>query len=157
MIYSQAISPKDELLSNGQIVETLHAGLDNKFRHQRVLVLIPDHTRSLPLPFLFRTLVKILHDTKQLDFIVALGTHPPLSDENLNKLVGITSEERTIPFKHIGLLNHSWNKPSALTIIGTMEQDEIKEVAGANWHTSLPNKVDIRINKAALAYDHILI
>lgn len=157
MIYSQAIAPKDEFLSNEQIVETLHAGLDNKFRNLRVLVLIPDHTRSLPLPFLFRTLVKILHDTKQLDFMVALGTHPPLSDESLNKLVGITSEERTTTFKHIGLLNHAWNKPSALTIIGTMERQEIKEIAGVNWHESLPNKVDIRINKAALEYDLILI
>lgn len=157
MINSQAVAPKGELLSNEQIVETLHAGLDNKFGNQRVLVLIPDHTRSLPLPFLFRALLEILHDTKQLDFMVALGTHPPLSEESLNKLVGITSEERTTIFKHIGLLNHAWNKSSALTIIGTMEQDEIKQIAGADWHESLPNKIDIRINKAALAYDHILI
>lgn len=157
MINSQAVAPKGELLSNEQIVETLHAGLDNKFGNQRVLVLIPDHTRSLPLPFLFRALLEILHNTKQLDFMVALGTHPPLSEESLNKLVGITSEERTTIFKHIGLHNHAWNKSSALTIIGTMEQDEIKQIAGADWHESLPNKIDIRINKAALAYDHILI
>jgi lactate racemase len=157
MIYSQAIALQDQLLSNEQIVETLQAGLDNKFRNQRVLVLIPDHTRSLPLPFLFRALVGILHDTKQLDFMVALGTHPPLSDEGLNKLVGITSEERTTTFRHIGLLNHSWNKSSALTIIGTMEQDEIKDVAGANWHESLPNTVDICINRAALEYEDVVI
>ena len=69
--------------------------LDGQFTNQRVLVLIPDHTRSLPLPFLFRALVDVLHDTKQLDFMVALGTHPPLSEESLNKLVGITAEERT--------------------------------------------------------------
>ena len=38
-----------------------------------------------------------------------------------------------------------------------MEQDEIKIIAGERWHPSLPERVDIRINKAALAYDHILI
>jgi nickel-dependent lactate racemase len=38
-----------------------------------------------------------------------------------------------------------------------IEQDEIKQVAGENWHSSLPDKVNIRINKAALEYDHILI
>jgi nickel-dependent lactate racemase len=157
MIYSQAIAPKDRFLSNEQIVETLHAGLKDTFHNQRVLVLIPDHTRSLPLPFLFRVLVEILHETKQLDFMVALGTHPPLSTENLNKLVGITSEERTTTFKRIGLLNHSWNSPPALTTIGMMEENEIKQIAGASWHESLPNQVDIRINKAALEYDHILI
>ena len=157
MIYSQAIAPKDHFLTNSQIIETIQAALNRTLDGQRVLVLIPDHTRSLPLPFLFRTLVEILRNTKQLDFMVALGTHPPLDDEHLNKLVGITEEERTTTFKHIGLLNHSWNNPDALITIGRMEKDEIKQIAGGNWHESLPDQVSIRINKAALAYDHILI
>ena len=99
MIYSQAVSPPDQLLSNEQILETLHKGLAGKFGNQRVLVLIPDHTRSLPLPFLFRALVDILHDAKQLDFMVALGTHPPLSEESIHKLVGITAEEANHDFQ----------------------------------------------------------
>jgi lactate racemase len=157
MIYSQAIASENQILSNEQILETLHKGLDGKFRNQRVLVLIPDHTRSLPLPFLFRSLVDVLHDDKQLDFMVALGTHPPLSEESLNKLVGISAEERSTTFAHIGLLNHAWDTPSALTSLGVIEQDEIKQIAGMNWHSSLPNEVDIRINRAALEYDHIII
>jgi len=157
MINSQATSSVSELLSDDQIVDTLHNGLDGKFRNQRVLVLIPDHTRSLPLPFLFRALVDVLHNAKQLDFMVALGTHPPLSEESLHKLVGITAEERTTKFKHVGLLNHAWDTSSALTSLGVMEQDEIKQIAGDHWHSSLPNEVDIRINKAALEYDHIVI
>jgi nickel-dependent lactate racemase len=70
-------------------------------------VLIPDHTRSLPLSFLFRKLVEILRNAKRLDFMVALGTHPALSDESLNLLVGITAVERKIKYAKIGLLNHS--------------------------------------------------
>jgi len=145
------------LLSEDSIRKTLERGLAQKLSGKKVLVLIPDHTRSLPLPFLFRSLVEILHTTKQLDFMVALGTHPPLSEESLNKLVGVTAEERTTTFKHIGLLNHEWNTPSALTSLGIMEQDEIKAIAGNHWHSSLPNEANIRINKAALEYDHILI
>ena len=157
MISSQAITAVDRLLSKDKILETLHRALDGKFRHQRVLVLIPDHTRSLPLPFLFRSLVEVLSDTRQLDFMVALGTHPPLQDEDINRLVGITSEERSSLFREIGLLNHEWNIPSALTSLGVIEQDEIKQLAGKNWHPSLPEEVDIRINRAVLNYDHILI
>lgn len=157
MIYSHSIAPAGRTLSKDQIIETLYKGLDSKFINQRTLVLIPDHTRSLPLPFLFRALVDVLRGAKQLDFMVALGTHPPLSDGSINKLVGITAEERAIPFGHVGLLNHTWDTPSALTLLGVMEQDEIKQIAGANWHSSLPSEVDIRINKAALEYDHIVI
>jgi len=157
MIKSQAIAPQGQLLSDQEIIETLYKGLNGKFHNQRVLVLIPDHTRSLPLPFLFRALVDILHNSKQLDFMVALGTHPPLSEENIYKHVGISSEERATTFKHIGLLNHAWDTPSTLTSLGVMGQDEIRQIAGANWHSSLPNEVNIRINKAALEYDHIII
>lgn len=157
MIYSQAIAAANQILSNEQIAETLHKGMDGKFHNQRVLVLIPDHTRSLPLPFLFRSLVDLLRGTKQLDFMVALGTHPPLSAESLNRLVGISAEERSTTFKYVGLLNHAWDNPSTLISLGVIEKDEIKQIAGKNWHPSLPDEVDIRINGAALEYDHVII
>ena len=157
MLDSQMISPLGQLLSNDQILGALHSTLDGKFSGQHVLVLIPDHTRSLPLPFLFRSLVDVLRDARQLDFMVALGTHPPLSEESIHKLVGVTAQERMTTFKHIGLLNHAWDTLSALTSLGIIEQDEIKQIAGKNWHSSLPSEVNIRINKAALEYEHIII
>lgn len=156
MLQAKVTTPNGQLLSDDEIRNTLST-LSGQFNGQRVLVLIPDHTRSLPLPFLFRTLVDVLHNAKQLDFMVALGTHPPLEEESLNKLVGITAEERMTTFKHVGLLNHAWDTPSALTSLGMIDQDEIKQIAGANWHSSLPSEVDIRINKAVLEYDHVII
>src|SRR5216110_1503479 len=104
MIQTKVIAPAGQLLTNDEVRNTLGA-LERQFTNQRVLVLIPDHTRSVPLPFLFHSLVDILHDAKQLDFMVALGTHPPLSEEQLCKLVGITAEERETTYKHIGILN----------------------------------------------------
>jgi len=156
MIHS-VIAHGGQLLMDDEVRNMLAGALARRFTNQRVLVLIPDHTRSLPLPFLFRSLVDILNDAKQLDFMVALGTHPPLSDGNLNKLVGITAEERNTTFKHIGLFNHQWDMPSALTSLGVIKEDEIKQIAGKNWHSSLPNEVHIRINRAALEYGHLLI
>ena len=157
MRQTQIIAPANQLLTDDQVLESLHHSLDGAFRGQRVLILIPDHTRSLPLPFLFRALVDVLQDTSQLDFMVALGTHPPLSGESINKLVGITAEERSGRFRHIGLFNHEWNSPLVLKSLGVMERDEIKQIAGESWHPSLPDEVNIRINKAALEYDHIMI
>ena len=144
-------------LSSETIRASLEQGLANKFAGRRLLVLIPDHTRSLPLPFLFHQLVEVLHDAKQLDFMVALGTHPPLSDEALNRLVGIDSGERSAKYEKVRLLNHAWKDPSALTTLGVMEQDDIRAIAGRCWHPSLPTRVPIRINRAALESDHILI
>jgi nickel-dependent lactate racemase len=157
MIISQAIAPHDQLLNEHEIFETLYKGLNEQFKRQKVLVLIPDHTRTLPLPYLFRKLVEILHDVNQLDFMVALGTHPALSEGSLNKLVGISAEERATTYKHIGIQNHAWDDPSALVTIGEIEQDEIRSIAEECWHSSLPIRVDVRLNRSALEYDHILI
>lgn len=155
MVHQQALS--GAVLSKGAIQQTLQMGLVGKNIQQRVLVLIPDHTRSLPLPFLFRALVEVMGDTKQLDFMVALGTHPPLSDDELWKLVGINFEERNSTYKNIGLLNHAWDDPAALKTIGTITQDEVKQFAGERWHPSLGGDVPVRINKTVFNYDHIII
>jgi nickel-dependent lactate racemase len=156
MMIAQAVSDSG-VLTRDAIGEVLTQGLGGQFTGQKVLVLIPDHTRSLPLPELFRTVVEILHDVSQLDFMVALGTHPALSEEQMHRLVGITAEERRTTFRHVGLLNHAWDDPTALTSLGVVGHDEIQQIAGASWHPSLPDAVDIRINKAVLAHDRILI
>lgn len=157
MLKNQATAPAGQFLTKDQLRATLAQALERQFSNQRLLVLIPDHTRSLPLPFLFRTLVDLLHDAKQLDFMVALGTHPGLSPESLNLLVGISAEERSTRYAHVGLLNHAWDNPQALSTIGSMEQDQIKAIAGDRWHASLPDHVDIRLNNAVFDYDHIFI
>lgn len=157
MLETQLIASNGQFLDEEVIQQTLAHTLGNRFTNQRVLVLIPDHTRSLPLPFLFKTLVETINKPKQLDFMVALGTHPALSEENLERLVGISSESRKTTFAHVGLLNHDWQNTNALVSIGAIEQDQIKQIAGIHWHSSLPDRIDININKKIQSYDHILI
>jgi lactate racemase len=156
-VTAQAVAADHELLSEAVIRDTLERGLSGQFSGARLLVLIPDHTRTIPLPMLFRHIVEILHDAKQLDFMVALGTHPPLNHDALNKLVGITAEERTTTYKHVGILNHIWDDPAALTTLGTLSQEQIQHIAGDTWHPTLGGDVAIRINKQVLEYDHVII
>ena len=156
MLYSQ-IEAQTGFLSQEDVKNTLSLGLAGRFSGQKVLVLIPDHTRTLPLPMLFRLLVDLLADAKKVSFMVALGTHPPLSESHLQHLVGISQEERQCEFAHIGLLNHAWDDPDTLISLGLMDHDEIRTLAGKDWHPSLPGQVDIRINKAVLEYDQVLI
>ena len=153
----QAVAPSGKILTDETIRQTLQSGLEGQFSNQKLLVLIPDHTRTIPLPKLFRLLVQILHDTKQLDFMVALGTHPPLSQEQLCKLVGITAEQKTTTYRHVGLLNHAWDSPLALQTIATLPQEPIQEIAGERLHPTLGGDVDVNINRAIFDYDHVLI
>jgi nickel-dependent lactate racemase len=157
MLTSNLIAHPGKILAPEIVLAALHKSLDELFRKQKLLILIPDHTRSLPLPFLFRSLVEILGDANKLDFMVALGTHPPLRESDLCELVGITPEERKTTYRRFGLFNHAWNDPSALARLGSIPQAQVQVVAGEHWHASLSGDIEVRINKAALEYDSILI
>ncbi len=106
---------------------------------------------------LFREMVHSLASASGLDFMVALGTHPPLDEESLCRLVGITPEERRGEFAKIGLLNHAWDDPSALATFGILEKDLVRSIAGKNWHPSLPDRVEVKVNRAILDYDQIIV
>ncbi len=154
---AQVVAPPGETLTSEAVRAALEAGLGGRFQGARILALIPDHTRTLPLPLLFQQVVETLADVRQLDFLVALGTHPPLDGESLCRLVGISPAERRDRFAPVGLFNHAWDDPDALATLGTLTRDQIQSLAGAAWHPSLGGDVPVRINRRALEYDHILI
>lgn len=154
---AQAAASDSATLTADVIRSTLEAALLHRFAGARVLVLIPDHTRTIPLPQLFPLLVELLADVRQLDFMIALGTHPPLSDEAICHLLGITPQQRREQYGQIGLLNHAWDNPAALTQIGLLTQDQIRQIAGAFWHESLGGDVPVRVNARILEYDQIII
>jgi nickel-dependent lactate racemase len=157
MAVIRKIAPPGMTLSEQEIRNVLETGLTGRFSRQKILVLIPDHTRSLPLPLLFRLLVEVLPDMRQLNFMVALGTHPALEEKELLRLVGITAEERSNRYAKVGLLNHAWDDPEALDQVHTFEQDQIKLLAGERWHPSLPERINVTINKAVNDHDQIII
>src|SRR3954468_22305283 len=56
---------------------------------KRVLVLIPDGTRTMPMPLMFQILERELGPrVAALDYLVALGTHSPMDDAQLSALIG---------------------------------------------------------------------
>jgi nickel-dependent lactate racemase len=121
---------------------------------KKVLVIIPDHTRTAPMDLMFRVLYRVLADrVERLDFLVALGTHPPMSDEAINRRVGITAAERTTKYPKARFFNHHWKDPDQLRIAGTLTADEIGELSGGR----LQQAVDVTINKMAYEYDLLLI
>src|SRR4030095_4187616 len=56
---------------------------------ERVLALIPDGTRTMPMPLMFDILERELGPrVAALDFLIALGTHAPMTDQQLTSHVG---------------------------------------------------------------------
>ena len=51
------------------------------YRGKKVLAIVPDGTRTAPVGLLFQTLFKQIGGvTKNIDILIALGTHQPMSE-----------------------------------------------------------------------------
>ncbi len=124
-------------------------------RGKRVLAIVPDHTRTAPIDMMFR----ILHEqigaagATGFDVLIALGTHPPMSEEAIHRRLGITAAERAGKYASTKLFNHHWNDPAQLTAIGTITEDEVAEISGGRMR----ERVVVTINKLVLDYDLLLI
>jgi nickel-dependent lactate racemase len=127
---------------------------DDSVNAKSVLFIIPDSTRSMPMPEMFRAICGTLQmRVKRLDFLVALGTHPPMPDEQLNRLLGITAEEREGHYASVGIHNHEWKNPEQLAEIGVISEDEIARLSNG----LLRQSVTVKINRRVLEYDLVCI
>ncbi len=135
-----------ELLA--QASETL--SIDGK----RVLVIIPDGTRSAPIPLMFRLLYEQLgRRVSCLDYLIALGTHPPMSAEAIDKLVGLTEREREQEYPNVHIFNHHWSQADMLQTIGTISSQEARRLTDG----LLEDEVPVTINRMIFDYDQLII
>jgi len=124
------------------------------FSEKKVLVLTPDTTRTAPLPMMIRAIDEVIGArAAKLDFMVALGTHKLLTDQQILKLFGLTAREKREKFENTQFVNHRWDIPETLVKIGRIQEDEIEEISGGLFREG----IDILINRAIFDYDLLLI
>lgn len=141
------VLPEDEV--HALVAEGLAAmPLDGR----RVLVVIPDGTRTMPMPLFFDALERALAArTRALDFLVALGTHPPMTDAALSALVG-----RDVRNGRTGgsrVMNHRWDDATTFATVGTIPAAEIARLTDGRF----TRDVTVALNRLPLDYDHTLI
>jgi nickel-dependent lactate racemase len=119
---------------------------------RRVLVLIPDGTRTMPMPAMFEILERELGPrVTALDYLVALGTHSPMDDTQLSVLVG-----RPVSGGRAGerrIFNHRWDDPATFAELGTIPAHVVEEVTAGRLSRDVP----VALNRLATEYDHVLI
>jgi nickel-dependent lactate racemase len=124
------------------------------FTGKRVLIIVPDNTRSGPVGEVFKEIYDCIGDkVKKLDILVALGTHQPISEEQICVRLGMTTAERQSKYKSVGFYNHLWDKPETFKSIGEIPATEIEKLTGGLFS----EKVDVAINKLILNCDEFLI
>jgi lactate racemase len=145
----------DGLLPDGEARDLVANALGNDdYDGKRVLLITPDLSRSCPMGLTFRAIHDAVGDrVATLDVLIALGTHPPLTDEQIEKRFEMTREERAGRFAAVDFYNHAWKDPEQLHTLGVIPAAEIDAVTGGLFSMD----VEITINKMILDYDLLLI
>lgn len=121
---------------------------------KRVLLIVPDGTRTAPVGLLFKTIhQQIGSATKNLDVMIALGTHQPMSEAAICERLELTLEQRKGAYASVRFFNHAWNEPSALKNIGTIPAAEISALTNGLFAMDVP----VEVNKRVFDYDQIII
>lgn len=145
----------DRLLTEIEVIKLVHDSfVGSDIDAKKVLCIIPDQTRTAPIDLMFRTVyAELAERVDLLDFIIALGTHQPMSEEAINQRVGISQTDRTQHYPKARFFNHEWKNPDQLVIAGTFSEEEVSELSEGRMQEA----VDVTINKVIYDYDLLLI
>lgn len=155
--------PADRLIGGGSVEqplsdETVCSTLTKAFQsvpsNTRVLIIIPDGTRTAPLPLLYRVLYDVIGCRSQrLDYLIALGTHAPMSEAAIDRLVGMSSADRAHIHPNVAIFNHQWRNPGSLVTAAIIEPDEVARLSDGLLREAIP----VAINKRLYEYDQVVI
>jgi lactate racemase len=121
---------------------------------KRVLIIIPDGTRTMPMPMMFDIFERELGPrVAELDYLVALGTHMLMTDEQLGKLVGRPVVKGQIGGGRSRIFNHHWEDPATFATLGVIPASEIADLSGGRMKRDVP----VALNKLVTEYDHVII
>src|SRR3954454_4741908 len=119
-----------------------------------VCVLVPDGTRSCPLPLLLRAVHgALVGRATRITVLVALGTHQAMSEEHLARHLGYRSGELAATYPGLRVLNHEWWDPEALVSLGSIPAARLGALSGGR----LQRDVEVRLNRAVVEHDVALV
>jgi nickel-dependent lactate racemase len=119
-----------------------------------VCVIVPDGTRSCPLPLLLSAVHEALAGrATRVTVLVALGTHAPMDDADLAAHLGYPQGDPAARYPGFTVLNHEWWKPETFVSLGVIDARRVAELSEGRLH----QPVDVVLNRAVVEHDVCLV
>jgi nickel-dependent lactate racemase len=119
---------------------------------RRLLIIIPDGTRTMPVGLMLDAIEGAAEGrVSALDYLVALGTHQPMSDAQLTRLAGRPVSDGRMGARRI--FNHRWDDPRTFVTIGSIPAKEMRELSQGR----IDQDVAVALNRLIFDYDQLLI
>ncbi|MGV0791640.1 lactate racemase domain-containing protein [Mycolicibacterium sp. XJ1819] len=120
------------------------------FDGRSVCLLVPDATRTCPLPLLLRAVHGTLHGrVSRLTVLIALGTHAEMSEEALAAHLGYSPGRLEQTYPGTAVVNHEWWKPQTFVDLGTISAARIAELSEGRMSLDVP----VLLNRAVVDHD----
>ena len=150
-----ASAQKGSAVSAAQVTDLVAQACPARdYRGKKVLLIVPDATRTAPVGLMFQTLFQqIGAATANFDILIALGTHQPMSEAAICERLEISAAERATTYSTVRFFNHEWDNPAALTNIGTLTKADTRELSDGLFELDVP----VEINKRIFDYDQVVI
>ena len=145
----------DSDLSKKEISEFIVKALETiDFSGKKVTLVIPDGTRSCPLPLILPIFYEAISPTaKSLSALIALGTHAPMSLEAIDKFLAGENQSTIQKYPKMKVFNHEWWEPSTFAHLGVITAEEISEISLGE----ITSEVPISINRLVTESDLVII
>lgn len=119
-----------------------------------ICVLVPDGTRSCPMPLLLRAVHAGLYGrASRITVLVALGTHAAMSEQALADHLGYRAGHLADSYPGTTVLNHEWWKPETFADLGTIPAARIAELSEGR----MSEDVQVLLNRAVVDHDIALV
>ncbi len=95
-----------------------------------VTLVIPDGTRSCPLPLVLGTVHRHLIDrVASLTAVIALGTHSYMETDEIERMLGTEPGGLDAAYPGMAVVNHEWADPNMLVSVGSVSSERIAELS----------------------------
>ena len=125
---------------------------------KKVVLVVPDGTRSMPLPQVMRVVHRCLADrVASLTAIIALGTHSYMEPDEIDTMFGVGGEGQPASlaeaYPGLTVLNHEWQDPDQIVKVGTLGEERIAELSQGAQKVA----VDVEINRHVVEADYNIV
>jgi nickel-dependent lactate racemase len=117
-----------------------------------VVLVVPDTTRSCPLPSLLDPVHRLLIGrVRSLTAIIALGTHSYLEPGEIDEWFGVPPGGLAERYPGMTVRNHEWQDPDAIVTVGSIPADEIHRLSGGRWREAMTVEINRLVAEADLS------
>jgi len=119
-----------------------------------VCILVPDGTRTCPLPLLLAAVHSAISGrASRITTLIALGTHQPMSQAAIARHLGFQEGALEATYPGMTVLNHEWWRPDSFADLGTIPAARLAELS----EERLSLDVRVLLNRAVVEHDIALV